>query len=154
MLQIVDNTQNHNFVDQYVEFGFDLTGVPVVATANDLDSLIEPIRNRFEVIELDDYSPDEKRVIAAKYLLPGVLREIGLLGKIKFSKKLLGRIIKSNSKESGMRQIERDLRYLICRTALKVVRGEVKFPAVIRERDHQHLEATGRSRQMIGFCVR
>lgn len=112
LLDILDQNQNHVFVDNYIEEPFDLSKIIFILTANDLRGIPSALKDRLEIININSYTEKEKIDIAKKYLLPIIIKEYGT-NKIKISDEVLSFIISSYTKESGARNLERILRKII-----------------------------------------
>ncbi len=121
LLEVLDPAQNCTFSDHYIEMPFDLSRVLFITTANTLQTVSQPLLDRMEVIELPSYLEDEKVQIALRYLLPRQLREHGLQEKqIYISANTMLEIIRRYTRESGVRELERQLA-TICRKAAREV---------------------------------
>lgn len=108
MLEVLDPEQNANFSDHYIEENYDLSKVMFIATANYIEGIPEPLKDRMEIIELSSYTELEKVEIAKQYLLPRVNEITGLNNKlIKYKSDAIEEIIKYYTRESGVRQLER-----------------------------------------------
>ncbi|WP_372806853.1 endopeptidase La [Pontiella sp.] len=120
LLEVLDPEQNATFQDHYLDVQFDLSKVLFITTANMLDTIPGPLRDRMEVIRISGYTLQEKYQIARRYLVPKALREHGLKrGQAKFDKAALENIIGGYTAEAGVRNLERQIAN-ICR---KVARG-------------------------------
>lgn len=110
LLEILDPEQNKNFSDHYIEEEFDLSQVMFITTANYYDQIPNELRDRLEIIELSSYTEYEKLDIAKSYLIPRELKEHGLLEKeITFSDEVILTMIRSYTKEAGVRELTRNL---------------------------------------------
>ena len=108
MLEVLDPEQNNSFADNYVELPYDLSKVFFIATANDLEGIPGPLRDRMEIIRLPGYTSMEKREIARRYLLPRQLKETGLNEKqLKIPVATLDYLIENYTMEAGVRELER-----------------------------------------------
>jgi ATP-dependent Lon protease len=120
MLEVLDPEQNATFRDHYLDVPFDLSKVMFICTANDLDRVPGPLRDRMEIIQLAGYTEDEKLQIAKRYLVPRQVERNGLKKSwIAFGDKALRRIISDYTREAGVRGLEREIG-TVCR---KVARG-------------------------------
>ncbi|MBS1986825.1 endopeptidase La [Candidatus Dependentiae bacterium] len=125
MLEVLDPQQNQSFYDNYLGVPFDLSKVMFIATANSLETISVPLRDRMEIIDLSGYTLEEKIGIAQKHLVPKALTDTGLDQKItKFNKELLIDIITNYTRESGVRQCERLIRTLCSKTARALVENK------------------------------
>ncbi|HQC84114.1 MAG TPA: endopeptidase La [Bacilli bacterium] len=109
LLDILDPNQNSNFVDNYIEESFDLSKVLFILTANDIRDIPDALKDRLEIIEINSYTEEEKINIAKKYMIPLISTEYNL-PKVKISDENLKYIIKGYTYESGVRDLERNLR--------------------------------------------
>ena len=126
MLEVLDPNQNHNFKDHYIEVPYDLSSVMFVATANTLDTIPSPLLDRMEVIELSGYTYEEKLEIAKKYLLPKQIKANGLEEKfVIISDKIMVKIISLYTRESGVRNLERELATICRKIAVKIVEKSI-----------------------------
>lgn len=115
LLEVLDPEQNSSFQDHYIDAPFDLSQVLFVATANVLDTIPAPLRDRMEVIELPGYAEEDKAIIARRYLLPRQLKAVGLNSEqMTISDDALGEVIRGYTREAGVRQLEREIG-AICR---------------------------------------
>ncbi|KHN98078.1 ATP-dependent protease La [Metarhizium album ARSEF 1941] len=110
MLEVLDPEQNHSFQDHYVGMPIDLSRILFIATANNLDSIPAPLLDRMEMIHLPGYTTLEKRHIAMQHLVPKQIRANGLAeGQVTFNKDVVSKIIESYTRESGVRNLEREI---------------------------------------------
>lgn len=122
MLEVLDPNQNKTFYDNYLGIPFDLSKVIFIATANRLDTISEPLRDRMEIIELSGYTEEEKHAIAKKYLLKKAADETGLTNKqVPLNDALLAMVIRSYTKEAGVRELERVIKKLYSKAAREFV---------------------------------
>lgn len=125
MLEVLDPSQNHDFVDHYLNLQFDLSSVLFVCTANNLFDIPAPLRDRMEVIRIAGYTVEEKVEIAWRYLMPRLLEEHGITDKdIQFTDEVLGYVSSRYSREAGLRNFERNLAALMRKRARKKADGE------------------------------
>jgi ATP-dependent Lon protease len=124
MLEVLDPAQNHTFTDHYLDVPFDLSKVLFIATANTMDSVPGPLRDRMEVIEIPGYTNSEKLDIAKRYLVPRQLEANGLTNKqATFKDSALREIIESYTREAGVRNLERSIGSVARAIAAEVVGG-------------------------------
>jgi ATP-dependent Lon protease len=117
LLEVLDPAQNSTYQDHYLDVPFDLSQVLFVATANVLDQIPPPLRDRMEVLELPGYTEEDKLAIASRYLIPRQVAENGLEpDQITFAEDAVQEVIRSYTREAGVRQLERELGAL-CRSA-------------------------------------
>jgi ATP-dependent Lon protease len=137
LLEVLDPEQNNSFRDHYLDFEYDLSQVIFITTANTLNSIPQPLLDRMEVIELPGYTAFEKINIATKHLVPKVLKEHDLHGKIELSyqKASLERIIKLYTREAGVRELERQIAKILRKVAKKCVEGKIKKKVTIKSSD-------------------
>ncbi len=124
LLEVLDPEQNRSFTDHYLELPFDLSEVLFVCTANDLGGLSAPLRDRLEVIELAGYTQDEKVRIARTHLIPKLLAELAIpQGCLSIADAALAAIIRDYTRESGVRQLNREISKICRGAALGVARA-------------------------------
>jgi len=121
LLEVLDPAQNHTFRDHYLELDLDLSDVVFIATANVLDTVPAPLLDRMEVIRLDGYTDDEKVFIARRYLLPRQLERAGVrAAELVVDDDTLRAVIRTYTREAGVRALERELGRLARKAAAKV----------------------------------
>jgi len=122
LLEVLDPEQNFNFNDHYLEADYDLSQVLFICTANVLHTIPQPLLDRMEVIRLHGYTDEEKVGIAEKFLIPKKIKEHGLTkNNVKFKKTILNRIVDSYTRESGVRNLEREIATICRKVTRKVV---------------------------------
>jgi ATP-dependent Lon protease len=130
LLEVLDPAQNHTFRDHYLELDLDLSDVVFIATANLLETVPAPLLDRMDVVRLDGYTDDEKVFIARRYLLPRQLERAGLHeGELDVDDRTIVAIIRSYTREAGVRSLERELGRLARKAAAKIAAGD-EVPAV------------------------
>jgi ATP-dependent Lon protease len=139
LMEVLDPEQNATFRDHYLDVPFDLSKVTFIATANWMDPIPEPLRDRMEIIELPGYTGDEKLHIAHKYLIPKQASEHGLkVGEhIEFTDDGLKEIIHSFTREAGVRNLEREIGTITRKQARRIAEGKtdkmIVTPEIVRE---------------------
>jgi len=124
MLEVLDPIQNSHFTDHYIDMEFDLSEVFFVATANVLDTLYKPLKDRLEIIELPGYMEEEKINIARKYLIPRQYKLNGIKEKqFKISEEALTEIINKYTREAGVRELERNISKACRKIAVDIVKN-------------------------------
>lgn len=130
LLEVLDPEQNNAFHDNYLDVDYDLSKVMFIATANDLNTIPRPLLDRMEIIEVSGYITEEKIEIAKRHLLPKELENTGLdeiRPKIKFNKGALEKIIEQYTRESGVRQLEKQINKALRKIAYqKAVKGYIE----------------------------
>lgn len=137
LLEVLDPEQNDSFSDNYLELEYDLSRVLFIATANSLDTIPAPLRDRMEIINISGYTLQEKREIAKQHLIPKQIKENGLKeDQIKISTQALDKIIDEYTRESGVRSLEREIGSVCRGVAAKIAKGEDKpFKVGVNEVD-------------------
>jgi ATP-dependent Lon protease len=127
LLEVLDPAQNSTFVDHYLDVPFDLSRVLFITTANVLDTIPPPLRDRMEIIEIAGYTEREKLEIAKRYLLPRQTRENGLQpGQVEMPDETLRAIITGYTREAGVRGLERVIGAVCRRLARRVAEGSAE----------------------------
>ncbi|HEY7254073.1 MAG TPA: endopeptidase La [Methylomirabilota bacterium] len=125
LLEVLDPAQNHTFVDNYLGVSFDLSHVLFIATANTLDTIPGPLRDRMEILSLPGYTDDEKVGIAKQYLIPKQLAAHGLAaGELTFDPDALRRIVRGYTREAGVRSLEREIATAARKVARRLAEGQ------------------------------
>jgi ATP-dependent Lon protease len=161
LLEVLDPEQNNTFADHYLDVPFDLSRVLFLTTANVLDTIPPALRDRMEVLELPGYTEEEKLKIVQRYLIPRELGENGLGDrKIEFAQDAVAEIIRSYTREAGLRNLQREIARICRKIARSVTEGEAapeliapdmlkkylgppKFFAEVAERTNEPGVATG-----------
>ncbi len=129
MLEVLDPEQNKDFVDHYVEVPVDLSKVMFICTANQLDTISQPLLDRMEMVELSGYTSVEKLAIAKNHLLPKQLGEHGIgTEQLDVGDDVIAEIIQSYTREAGVRNLERELAAVCRGAAVKVAEGATNIP--------------------------
>merc|ERR1711970_920964 len=122
MLEVLDQEQNKNFGDHYIEVEYDLSKVMFIMTANDLGRIPSPLKDRMEIISVSGYTPNEKLQIGKRYLLQKAIKNSGLLDyTLKVKDITMSAVIREYTKEAGVRELERMLHTIARKVAHHVV---------------------------------
>jgi ATP-dependent Lon protease len=133
MLEVLDPEQNSSFRDHYLDLPFDLSHVMFITTANELERIPGPLRDRMEVIQLSGYTVEEKLEIAKRYLVPRQIDRNGLTpGKLAFSDEALRLIIEGYTREAGVRNLEREIGAVCRKVAREWAEGTRKRKLTVR----------------------
>ncbi|MBJ6750802.1 endopeptidase La [Geomonas anaerohicana] len=125
LLEVLDPEQNNSFSDHYINLPFNLSNVMFIATANQMDTIPGPLRDRMEVINLSGYTEEEKLGIAKRYLVPRQVKENGITEEIAvFSEEALRTIIAKYTREAGLRNLEREIGSVCRKVARKFAEGK------------------------------
>lgn len=123
MLEVLDPVQNSHFTDHYIDMEFDLSEVFFIATANSVDTLYKPLKDRMEVITLPGYTEEEKLNIAQKYLVPRQLKTNGLNEhQLQIDETIIREIITKYTREAGVRELERYIAKACRKAAVEIVK--------------------------------
>lgn len=132
LLNVLDNEQNKTFSDHYIEEEYDLSNVMFIVTANYLENISEPLKDRLEIINISGYTEYEKLDIAKKHLLPNIVNECGLdLDFIEIKDDIIFKIIRNYTKEAGVRELKRQLEKIIRKIVTQLVVHNIKINKVI-----------------------
>lgn len=147
LLEVLDPEQNNAFHDNYLDIDYDLSKVMFIATANNLNTISQPLLDRMELIEVSGYIMEEKLEIAAKHLVPKQMDVHGLKkGSVKFPKKTLQVIVEAYTRESGVRELDKKIAKIMRKLARKVASDE-PIPTSIKPEDlYEYLGAVEYSR--------
>jgi len=127
LLEVLDPEQNFAFADHYLGVPFDLSNVMFITTANLIDPIPSPLRDRMEILSLTGYTAEEKIGIAKNYLIPKQLKEHGITDKnIKINDSALMQVITHYTREAGVRNLERQIANLCRKVARKIAEGKIK----------------------------
>ncbi|MGD8426095.1 MAG: endopeptidase La [Balneolaceae bacterium] len=125
LLEVLDPEQNDSFADNYLELEYNLSRVLFIATANSLDTIPAPLRDRMEIINISGYTLQEKTEIAKKHLLPKQIKENGLTeDQITITQEGIEKIVEEYTRESGVRSLEREIGAVCRGVAAKIAKGK------------------------------
>lgn len=131
LLEVLDPEQNNTFLDHYLDIPYDLSNVLFVTTANQLDTIPGPLLDRMEIIRLSGYVQQEKVEIAKRYLVPKQLKEHGFEeGELTISDEALAMITQQYAREAGVRNLEKQIRKIIRKAALRQAESNTDFTKV------------------------
>jgi ATP-dependent Lon protease len=134
LLEALDPEQNFSFRDNYLDVPFDLSKVLFITTANQLDPVPEPLRDRMEIIELQGYTEEEKVHIAFQYLIPRQIEENGIAkDQIEFPEETIGFLIRHYTREAGVRNLERTIGTICRKQARRIAEGKTEKMVVTPE---------------------
>ncbi|XP_065081617.1 lon protease homolog, mitochondrial isoform X2 [Ochlerotatus camptorhynchus] len=127
LLELLDPEQNVNFLDHYLDVPVDLSKVLFICTANVIDTIPEPLRDRMEMIDMSGYVAEEKVAIAKQYLIPQAKKNCGLEDKhINITDEALNLLIRSYCRESGVRNLQKQIEKVFRKVTFKIVRKEIE----------------------------
>lgn len=134
LLEVLDPEQNDSFSDNFLELDYDLSRVLFIATANSLETIPAPLRDRMEIINISGYTLEEKTQIARKYLIPKQIEENGLKeDQIEITTDAIERVIDEYTRESGVRNLEREIGSLCRHIASRIASGELETYSIGKE---------------------
>jgi len=140
LLEVLDPEQNSTFTDHYLDIEFDLSRVMFIATANVLDTIPGPLRDRMEVVELSGYTQEEKVAIATRHLLPKQLEGHALTADdLEMPEETIRALIASYTREAGVRSLEREIAAICRGTAAEIVRGRTGDMVITPEKLYDFL---------------
>lgn len=132
LLELLDPEQNANFLDHYLDVTVDLSRVLFICTANQLDTIPDPLRDRMEMIEVSGYVAEEKMAIAQRYLLPQAATASGLTcEQVNLTDDALQRLIRQYCRESGVRNLQKHIEKVLRKAAYKLVNAEAEAPMTV-----------------------
>ena len=142
LLEVLDPEQNFSFTDHYLNVPFDLSNVMFICTANNLDTIPEPLLDRMEVIRIPGYTEQEKVRIARRFVIPRQAKDNGLAeDELKLDDETLAKIVREYTREAGLRNLEREIGSVCRKLARKKAEGE-KPPFTVNARNlHKYLGA-------------
>src|SRR5882762_8039256 len=142
LLEVLDPEQNNSFRDHYLDVTFDLSKVLFITTANMLDPIAEPLRDRMEIIELSGYTEEEKVEIAKRHLIPKQMEENGIASRdVNISSTAITAIIQRYTQEAGLRQLEREIGSICRKVARRIGEGQKVAVRVSLKNLHEFLGA-------------
>jgi ATP-dependent Lon protease len=140
LLEVLDPEQNSEFRDHYLEVAYDLSQVMFITTANQLDPIPPPLRDRMEIITLSGYTEGEKIAIANGYLIPRQIRENGLRAEeITLTEDSLKEIIRSYTREAGVRSLEREIGSVCRKVVTHIAEGKLETVEITPDKVHEYL---------------
>src|SRR5512147_2324564 len=141
LLEVLDPEQNTEFRDNYLEVAYDLSQVFFITTANTLETIPGPLRDRMEIIFLSGYTESEKIAIATGYLIPRQIRENGLRqNEVSFSDEALQKIIREYTREAGVRNLERKIGAVCRKVGTQIAEGKLKKARIVPTLVEEYLD--------------
>ncbi len=141
LLEVLDPAQNHAYRDHYLDVDFDLSNVIFITTANNLETIPPPLRDRMEIIQLNGYTEYEKIRIAQGFLMPRQFKVNGLRkDEIEFTEEAFRKIIQDYTREAGVRNLERQIGAICRKVAVKIAAGEATYMKITSEIVREHLK--------------
>ena len=142
LLEVLDPEQNHSFSDHYLEVDFDLSNVMFIATANYQDAIPPALRDRMEILDFSGYIEDEKIQIAKRHILPKQIEENGLTkDQVTFDVGSIKELVRSYTREAGVRNLEREVAYVLRKVARDLVESDIEKIKVNRKKVGEYLGA-------------
>ncbi|HEY5599853.1 MAG TPA: S16 family serine protease, partial [Candidatus Manganitrophaceae bacterium] len=140
LLEVLDPEQNHSFSDHYLGVPFDLSNVMFITTANQIDPILPPLRDRMEIIDISGYTTEEKVGIARNFLVPRQLAENGISGeKAQFTDPAIQHIVMEYTREAGVRNLEREIANVLRKIARRLAEGKDKKYRITPGNLHRYL---------------
>lgn len=140
LLEVLDPEQNHSFRDHYLNVSFDLSNVMFIATANLLENIPGPLKDRMEIINLSGYTQEEKLQISKKYLIPKQLDENGIRDEhVEFTDEGLESVIRHFTSEAGLRNLERRIGALCRKVAMRIAKGDMRKVHIVPDSVEKYL---------------
>jgi ATP-dependent Lon protease len=140
LLEVLDPAQNHTFMDNYLGVSFDLSQVLFIATANTLDTIPAPLRDRMEILQLSGYTDEEKVRIAEQYLVPKQVAAHGLAaGELSIEPEAIRRIAREYTREAGVRNLDREIATVARKVARRIAEGSTEPVHVTAEAVPEYL---------------
>jgi ATP-dependent Lon protease len=134
LLEVLDPEQNKDFLDHYLDVRCDLSNILFIVTANVLDTIPEPLKDRMDILRLSGYILEEKVQIAKKYLIPRNRKNMGLkISDLEFTNGAITQIINGYARESGVRSLENNIKKIMRKVAIQVVKGMEKKSAKFKK---------------------
>ncbi len=135
LLEVLDPEQNRSFRDHYLDVPFDLSQAIFICTANSLETIPGPLRDRMEILQLSGYTEQEKLAIAKGYLVPRQLKENGLReGEVTFADSAILKLMRDYTREAGVRNLEREIGSICRKLVTRMQEGKVRFPYRVEDK--------------------